>query len=80
MLCLSLHWPIARAMKIRILVGTVLEVEIEPKATSSGRHRTFVFAKFDLGGGDMKVATINISSFNLHVIELLRPGTDSYGG
>ena len=32
-----------------ILVGTVLEVEIGPKATTSGRRRTFVVAKFDLG-------------------------------
>ena len=46
--------------KTRILVGTVLDVEIGPKATTLVRRRTFAVANFDLGGGDMKVATINI--------------------
>ena len=62
-----------------MLVGTVLEVEIGPKATALGRHRTFVVTKFDLGGGDTKVATINISSFKLHTPEPLRPDTDGDG-
>ena len=44
--------------KTRILVDTVLEVEIGPKATALGRRRTFVVAKFDLGVRDMNVATI----------------------
>ena len=52
--------------KTRIIVGTVLEVEIGPKANTSGRRRTSVIVKFDLGGGDMKVATINIRSVKLH--------------
>ena len=34
-----------------ILVGTVLEVEIGPKATALGRRRNFVVGKFYLGGG-----------------------------
>ena len=37
--------------KTSILVGTVLEVEIGPKANALGRRRTFVVAKLDLGGG-----------------------------
>ena len=52
--------------KTRILVGTILEVEIGPKATALGRHKTFAVARFDLGGGAMKVATINIQSVKLH--------------
>ena len=48
--------------KTRILVGTVLEVEICPKTTSLGMRRNFFIARFDLGGGAMKVATINIRS------------------
>ena len=52
--------------KTIILFGTVLGVEIRPKATALGRHRNFVVAIFDLGGGAMKVATINIRSVKLH--------------
>ena len=54
--------------KTRILVGNVLEVEIGPKATSLGRRRTFVVAKFDLGGGNTKVSTIKISIFKIHTL------------
>ena len=36
--------------KLRIIIDTVLEVEIGLKATTLGRRRTFVIAKFDLGG------------------------------
>ena len=52
--------------KTRILVGTVLEVKIGPKATTLGRCRNFVVVKFDIGGGDTKVATIDIRSVNIH--------------
>ena len=38
-----------------------------------GRRRTFVVAKFDLGKGDMKVATISICSANIHTPEPPRP-------
>ena len=65
--------------KIRILVGTVLEVKIGPKATELGRRRTFVVIKYDLGGGSTKVATINIRSVKPHTKELLRPATDVDG-
>ena len=65
--------------KTRVIVGTVLEVEIGPKATTSGRCRNFVVAKFDLGGGDMKVAPINIRSVKLHTPEPIHNNTDSYG-
>ena len=64
----------------KILVGTVLEVEIGPKATALGRRRTFVVARFDLGGGAMKVATINIWSVKLHTTEPPRPYTGGDGG
>ena len=58
--------------KTRILIGTVLEVE--------SRGRTFVVKKIDLGGGDMKVATINIRSFKLHTPEPPCPATgDDFG-
>ena len=66
--------------KTIILVGTVLEVEIGPKETALGRHRTFVVAGFDLGGGAMKVATINIRSVKLHTPEPPRPSTGGDGG
>ena len=66
--------------KTRILVGTVLEVEIGPMATTLGRRRSFVVEKFDLGGGYMKVATINIRSVKLHTPEPLCNSTDDYGG
>ena len=66
--------------KTIIIVGTVLEVEIFPKATSLGRRRTFVVAIFDAGGGDMKVATINIRSVKLHTPEPPRPYTGGDGG
>ena len=62
--------------KTIILVGTVLEVEIGPKATALGRRRDFVVKKSDLGGGDMKVATINIRSVKLHTQEPLLPDID----
>ena len=42
-----------------------------------GRRRNFVVAKFNLGGGDIKVATINIRSVKLHTPEPLH--TDTYG-
>ena len=35
--------------KTGIIVGTVLEVEIGPKATVLGRRSTFFVAKFNLG-------------------------------
>ena len=66
--------------KTIILVGTVLEVEIGPKATALGRHRTFVVARFDLGGGSIKVAIINICSVKLHTLEPPRPSTGGNGG
>ena len=52
--------------KTIILVGTFLEMEIGPKATALGRRRNFFVARFDLGGGDMNVATINVWSVKLH--------------
>ena len=48
--------------------------------TALGSCRTFVVAKFDCGGGDTKVTTINIRSVNLHTPESLRPATDGDGG
>ena len=54
-------------------------MEIEPKATTVGRHRTFFVAKFDLGGGDMKVATINIRSVKIHTTEPPRATTGGNG-
>ena len=66
--------------KTIIIIDNISEVEIGLKLTTSGRHRTFVVAKFDLGGGDMKVATINIRSVKLHTPEPLCPDTDGYGG
>ena len=66
--------------KIRILVGTVFEVEIGPKVTTLGRRRDFVVARFDLGGGAMKLATINIRSVKLHTTETTFPSTGGDGG
>ena len=66
--------------KTRIIVGTVFEVEIGPKATELGRCRTFIVAKFYLGGGAMKVVTINIRSFNIHTLETTSPSTGADGG
>ena len=66
--------------KTRILVGTVLEVEIGPKATVLGRCRTFVVTRFDLGGVSMKVTTINVRSIKLHNPEPLFPSTVDDGG
>ena len=66
--------------KAIILVGTVLEVEIGPKATDLGRISNFVVAKFDLGGGDTKVATINIRSVKIHTTGPLCTATDGDGG
>ena len=65
--------------KTSILVGTVLEVEIGPKVTSLGRRRAFVVVGFDLGGGAMKVATINIRSFKIHTPEPPCPSTGGDG-
>ena len=53
---------------------------IGPKANELGRHSTFAVAKFNLGGVDTKVATINISSIKLHTPEPLHPATDDDGG
>ena len=83
--CMSLHWPndrgaTERTKKTRILVGTVLEVEIGPKATALGRRRTFVVARFDLSGGAMKVSTINIQSVKLHTPEPPRTSIGGDGG
>ena len=55
--------------KTVILVGTGLEVEVGPKATALGKRWTFDLEKFDLGGADMKVDTINIRSVKLHTSE-----------
>ena len=66
--------------KTKIIVGTSLEVEIWPNATALGRRRTFLVAKSDLVGGDMKVATINTRSVNIHTTEPLIPDTDGDGG
>ena len=63
-----------------IIVGTFLELEIWPKATALGGRRTFVVARFDLGGGSMKVVTINIRSVKLHTLETPRPFTGGDGG
>ena len=66
--------------KTRIIVGTVFEEEIGPKETELGRCRTFIVAKFYLGGGAMKVATINIRSFNIHTLETTSTSTGADGG
>ena len=55
-------------------------MEIGPRATTSGIHRTFVVTKLDLDGGDMNVTTINIRSVKLHTPEPLHHATDGYGG
>ena len=55
-------------------------MEIGPEATTSGSHSDFVVVKFDPGGGDMKVATINTRSVNIHTTEPLIPDTDGDGG
>ena len=75
--CLRRYGAIKKTI---ILVQTVLEVEIGPKATTSGRRRSFLVVKFDLGGGDIRVDTINIRSVRLHTPEPLRPDTDGDGG
>ena len=78
---MSLHFTIAQeATDPRILIGTVLEVEIGPKVTTSGRRRNFSVAKFDLGGGDMKFYTIKTRFVKLHTPEPLSPDTGSDGG
>ena len=66
--------------KTRIIIGTVLEVEIGQKVTALGMCRTFVVVIFDLGGGDMKVDTINIRIVKLHTPEPSRTTTCGYGG
>ena len=66
--------------KTRILVGTVLEVEIGPKAPALYRCRTFVFTRFDLGVGAMKVATTNFWSVKLNTPEPPRPSTGDDSG
>ena len=48
--------------------------------TALGRHSTFVVTKFYLGGGDTKVATINVRSFNIHTPEPLHLATDRDDG
>ena len=48
--------------------------------TISGRCRNFVVTKFDLGGGDMRVATISIRSVKIHTPEPLCPSTDGNSG
>ena len=53
---------------------------IGPKATALGRRRTFVVAKFDLGGEDTTLATINIRSVKLQTTEPIHPDTDGDGG
>ena len=63
-----------------ILIGTVLEVEIGPKATVLGRHRTFVVARFDLGGGTRKLATINTWSVKIHTPEPHHTSNSGDGG
>ena len=55
-------------------------MEIGPKATALGRRRTFIVARFDLGGGSTKVATINIRIVKLHTPEPPRPSTGGDGG
>ena len=66
--------------KTRIIVGTVIKVDIGPKATALGRRRTFVVARFNLVRGAMKVDTINIWSVNLHTLGPPRPSTGGDGG
>ena len=66
--------------KTRIIVGTVLEVEIGLKATALGRCRTFVVTRFDLVRGAMKMAKIKIWSVNIHTPEPPFPSTDGDGG
>ena len=66
--------------KTIILIGTVFEVEIGTKATKLSRRRTYLLSKFDLGGGEMNMVTINISSVKVHTKEPLRPATDFDGG
>ena len=73
-------WRYKANNKTRIIVGTIFDVEIGTKATALGRHRTFIFEKFDLGGGDMEVATINIRSVNIHTPEPIFPATGGDGG
>ena len=53
---------------------------IGTKETALGRRRDFVVARLDLGGGAMKVATINIRSVKLHAPEPPRPDTGGDGG
>ena len=62
-----------------ILIGTALEVEIGLKATTLGRHRTFIVENNCLGGGDVKVSTINIGSVKFYTPEPLCPDTDGDG-
>ena len=55
-------------------------MEIGLKATALGRYRIVVVAISELGGGDMKVAKINIGSVNLHTPEPPRPYTGGDDG
>ena len=64
--------------KTRIIVDTVVEVEIGSKATIFGRCRHFVVVRFDLGRGAVKVDTINICSVKLNTPE--PPRTSTGGG
>ena len=54
-------------------------MEIGPNATVLDRRRTFVVVRFNLGGGNMKVATINIKSVKLHTPEPNRTDTGGDG-
>ena len=63
-----------------ILVGTVLQVEIGTKGTVLGRCRDFFVARFYLGRGAMKVATIYIRSVKLHNPEDPLHSTGGDGG
>ena len=55
-------------------------MKIGPEATELGRRRTFIVARFELGRGAMKVATINIRSVNTHTTEPPCPYTGGDGG
>ena len=65
--------------KTIIIIGTVLDVEICPKVTTLGRRRNVLIEKIDLGGGNMKVTTINIRSVKIHTPGPLRTDTDGDG-
>ena len=66
--------------KTGILVGTVLEVKVGPKEITLGSRRSYVITKPNLGGGDVKLVTINLRSVNIHTMEPLCPATNDNGG